>query len=188
MRIVAGKWRGRALSTPQTQDIRPTSDRLRESVFNILSHHPLDPLNGARVLDLFAGTGALGFESLSRGAAFALFVDEGIEARSLLRQNSEALGAQGQSKIFRRDATHLGPLQGLEPFTLVFADPPYGKGLAEQALISACDGEWLSPGALAVIEEAEGEKVELPAAFIPLDRRVMGKSCIVLAQFTKNQP
>src|SRR6478735_9674363 len=108
MRVVGGRLKGRNLAAPASRDIRPTADRLRESVFNILIHAYDDPIDGARVLDLFAGTGALGIETLSRGAAFALFVDDGVEARALLRGNVETLGLGGTSRIFRRDATKLG--------------------------------------------------------------------------------
>ena len=129
MRIVGGRFRGRTLSAPKSQAIRPTADRLREALFNILTHSYGDPVEGARVLDLFAGTGALGLEALSRGAAFVLFVDDGAEARALLRGNVDALGAGGATKVYRRDATRLGPAHPMEPFSLVFLDPPYGKGL-----------------------------------------------------------
>ena len=132
MRIVGGRLRGRALAAPKTQAIRPTADRLRESLFNILAHAYGDPVTGARVLDLFAGTGALGFEAISRGATFVQFIDDGAEARALLRQNIEALGLAAITKIFRRDATKLGPLHPAAPYSLVFLDPPYGKGLAER--------------------------------------------------------
>ena len=134
MRIVGGTHRGRALAAPRSQAIRPTSDRLRESLFNILVHAHGDPVTGARVLDLFAGTGALGLEAISRGAAFALFVDDGAEARALIRENVATLGLGGVTRIFRRDATKLGAAHPVEPFSLVFLDPPYGRGLAEQAL------------------------------------------------------
>src|SRR3954447_6894763 len=154
MRIVGGRLRGRSLVAPRSQAIRPTADRLRESLFNILAHAYGDPVSGARVPDLFAGTGALGLEAISRGAAFTLFVDEGAEARALLRANVEALGLGGITRIFRRDATKLGPAHPVEPFSLLFADPPYGRGLAEQALASAAVGGWLVPDALAVVEEA----------------------------------
>ena len=137
MRIVGGRWRGRNLASPKSAAIRPTADRLRENLFNVLAHAYGDPLAGARVLDLFAGTGALGLEALSRGAAFALFVDDRAEARALIRANVEALGAGGISRIFRRDATKLGSVHPLPAFSLVFADPPYGMGLAEAALVSA---------------------------------------------------
>jgi 16S rRNA (guanine966-N2)-methyltransferase len=130
-----------------------------------------DPLSEARVLDLFAGTGALGIEAVSRGAAFALFVDNGAEARALLRQNVEALGLGGTTKVYRRDATKLGPAHPLEPFSLVFMDPPYGKGLAEQALASLREGGWLTPQALLVVEEATSAKFAASEDFEELERR-----------------
>ena len=130
MRIVGGRLRGRPLATPTSQAIRPTADRLRESLFNILVHAYGDPIADARVLDLFAGTGALGLEALSRGAAFALFIDEGAEARALLRENVATLGLGGTTRIFRRDATKLGAAHPIEAFSLAFLDPPYGRGLA----------------------------------------------------------
>jgi len=170
MRIVGGSLRGRALVTPKSQNIRPTADRLRESLFNILAHAYDDPVAGARVLDLFAGTGALGLEALSRGAAFALFVDDGAEARALIRENVAALGLGGVSRIFRRDATRLGPAHPIEPFSLVFLDPPYGQGLAEKALASAREGGWLMPNALAVVEEKVGA-FKAPEGFEEIERR-----------------
>ena len=136
MRVVGGRLKGRTLASPSTQQIRPTADRLRESLFNILAHAYGDPITDARVLDLFAGTGALGIEAVSRGAKFTLFVDNGAESRALLRNNVEALGLGGVTKVYRRDATQLGPAHPMEPFTLAFLDPPYGKGLAEKALAS----------------------------------------------------
>jgi 16S rRNA (guanine966-N2)-methyltransferase len=170
MRIVGGSFRGRTLTGPKSRAIRPTSDRTRESIFNILMHAYGDPVSGARVLDLFAGTGALGLEALSRGAAFALFVDDGAEARALIRQNIEALGTAGMSKIFRRDATKLGDVHPNQPFSLAFLDPPYGKGLAEQALVSARAGGWLTDDALIVVEETTGAFVA-PAGFEEIERR-----------------
>jgi len=171
MRIVGGRLRGRTLTAPKSQAIRPTADRLRESLFNILVHGYGDPVSDARVLDLFAGTGALGFEALSRGAAFTLFVDDGAEARALMRANVEALGLGGVSRIFRRDATKLGPVHPLEPFSLVFADPPYGHGLAENALASAREGGWLTLDALIVVEEAADAGFAAPEGFSELERR-----------------
>ena len=147
MRIVGGRLGGRVLASPRSQAIRPTADRLREALFNILMHAYEDPITGARVLDLFAGTGALGLEALSRDAAFALFVDQGAEARALLRENVAALGLGGTSRIFRRDATRLGDAHPVEAFSLLFLDPPYGQGLAERALLSARAGGWLAPNA-----------------------------------------
>jgi 16S rRNA (guanine966-N2)-methyltransferase len=140
-------------------------------VFNILVHAYDDPIEGARVLDLFAGTGALGIEAVSRGARFALFVDNGAEARALLRNNVEALGLGGVTKVFRRDATNLGPAHPVEPFSLAFLDPPYAKGLAEKALASLRDGGWLTAGALLVVEEAKAAAFVVPEAFEELERR-----------------
>jgi 16S rRNA (guanine966-N2)-methyltransferase len=171
MRVVGGRLKGRTLASPASRDIRPTADRLRESVFNILVHAYDDPIAGARVLDLFAGTGALGIEAVSRGAAFTLFVDNGAEARALLRNNVEALGLGGVTKIFRRDATDLGPAHPVEPFSLVFLDPPYGKGLAGKALVSLREGGWLVPGALLVVEEAKAAALTAPEGFSELERR-----------------
>jgi 16S rRNA (guanine966-N2)-methyltransferase len=171
MRVVGGRLRGRALQAPKSQAIRPSADRLRESLFNILAHAYADPVTDARVLDLFAGTGALGLEAVSRGAAFALFVDDGVEARALLRGNVETLGVGGVTRVFRRDATKLGPAHPLEPFGLAFLDPPYGKGLAEQALVSARAGGWLAPEALVVVEEATAAQFAPPEGFAELERR-----------------
>jgi 16S rRNA (guanine966-N2)-methyltransferase len=171
MRIVGGRMRGRALATPKSQAIRPTADRLREALFNILVHRYEDPLSGARVLDLFAGTGALGIEALSRGADFALFVDNASDARALLRENIAALGLGGVSRIFRRDAANLGAAHGLAPFSLLFLDPPYGYGLAEKALTSALAGGWIAPSALVVVEEAVRAAFAAPNGFIEIERR-----------------
>jgi 16S rRNA (guanine966-N2)-methyltransferase len=171
VRVVGGRLRGRNLASPQSREIRPTADRLRESVFNILVHAYGDPLQGARVLDLFAGTGALGIEAVSRGAGFALFVDNGTEARALLRNNVEALGLGGVTKVFRRDATNLGPAHPVEPFSLAFLDPPYGKGLAEKSLASLRDGGWLTKEALVVVEEAKAATFVTPEGFTELERR-----------------
>jgi 16S rRNA (guanine966-N2)-methyltransferase len=171
MRIVGGRLRGRSLKAPASPAIRPTADRLRESLFNILIHAYGDPVSGARVLDLFAGTGALGLEAISRGAAFALFVDDGAEARALIRANVEALGLGGVTRIFRRDAAKLGPAHPVEPFSLAFLDPPYGKGLAEPALVSARDGGWLVADALVVVEQAADAGLAAPHGFTELERR-----------------
>lgn len=171
MRIVGGRFRGRRLAAPRSQAIRPTSDRLREALFNILAHAYGASLAGARVLDLFAGTGALGLEALSRGAAFALFVDHGAAARALIRQNVATLGLGGVTRIYRRDATKPGPVHPLAPFSLAFLDPPYGKGLAELALASARGGGWLAPDALAVVEESTQAGFKPPEGFQELDRR-----------------
>ncbi len=171
MRVVGGRLRGRVLAPPKSQAIRPTADRLRESLFNILTHAYGDPVSGARVLDLFAGTGALGIEAASRGATFVLFIDESAEARALIRENVAALGLGGASRIFRRDATKLGPAHPLAPFSLVFLDPPYGRGLAAQALTAARAGGWLAPEALIVVEEAVKPAFTTPEGFTELERR-----------------
>ena len=173
MRVVGGRLRSRPIAGPKRDGLRPTADRLREALFNILVHAYGDPVTGARVLDLFAGTGALGIEAMSRGAAYALFVDDGVEARALLRDNTESLGLGGVTRIFRRDATKLGPAHPLEPFTLAFLDPPYGKGLAEKALASARDGGWLKPEALVVVEEAADAGFKAPEGFEELERRAV---------------
>ncbi|MCO4053890.1 MAG: 16S rRNA (guanine(966)-N(2))-methyltransferase RsmD [Bosea sp.] len=180
MRIVGGTLRGRSLAGPRpgTLGIRPTSDRMRESLFNILAHRPGIAFEGARVLDLFAGTGALSFEAISRGAAFALLVDDGTEARGLIRANQEALGLGGSTRVYRRDATRLGAISGMEPFDLAFCDPPYRKGLGELALASAREGGWLRPGALVLWEEAADATPTLPAGFSMTEERAYGESCV----------
>ena len=180
MRVVGGRVRGRNLAAPRSDAIRPTSDRLRESVFNVLAHAYGDPVTGARVLDLFAGTGALGIEALSRGAAFALFIDDGAEARALIRQNIDALGLGAATRVFRRDATKLGPAHPVEPFSLVFLDPPYRKGFAERALASLHEGAWLTPEALIVVEEAKDAEFAPPAEFVELERRAYDDTVIVI--------
>jgi 16S rRNA (guanine966-N2)-methyltransferase len=171
MRVVGGRLKGRNIAAPTSREIRPTADRLRESVFNILVHAYDNAIDGARVLDLFAGTGALGIEAVSRGAAFTLFVDNGAEARALLRNNVEALALGGVTKVYRRDATDLGPAHPMQPFSLAFLDPPYGKGLAEKSLASLRDGGWLVQGALVVVEEAKAAGFAAPEGFEELERR-----------------
>jgi 16S rRNA (guanine966-N2)-methyltransferase len=171
MRVVGGRLGGRTLVAPKSQAIRPTADRLREALFNILTHAYDDPADGARVLDLFAGTGALGIEALSRGATFTLFIDDGAEARALLRENVTALGLGGTSRIFRRDAAKLGPVYPLEPFTLAFLDPPYGQGLAQKALASARAGGWFTSDALVVVEETTKANFATPEGFAEIERR-----------------
>jgi len=171
LRVIGGEFRSRRLKSLRGLDTRPTPDRLRESLFNILLHAYGDPVSGARVLDLFAGSGALGIEALSRGAAFALFIDEGAEARALIRENLAALGLGGVTRLFRRDATKLGSARPVEPFSLVFLDPPYGQGLAEKALAAARAGGWLKPDALIVVEEAAKSAFAAPEGFGELERR-----------------
>ena len=182
MRIVAGRLKGASLATPKSDATRPTSDRLRETIFNILLHGVGADLEGARVLDLFAGTGALGFEAISRGAKHATFVEEGADARGVIRRNMEAFGLNGAAKILRRDATKLGAAGTIEPFDLLFADPPYDKGLGELALTSAREGGWLAGGAICVLEERASNTVALPAGFELLDQRTSGDSQVLFAR------
>ncbi len=178
MRITGGRLRGRALAAPGDARVRPTSDKVRQAVFNILLHNDFGTgfaLEGTAVADLFAGTGALGIEALSHGAAFALFVDDHAESRALIRTNVEALELTGATKIWRRDATRLGPAAAGSggPFGLVFLDPPYRRGLVAPALAALRDG-WLRPDALAVAETAEDEAVPSTDGFSVLDERVYG--------------
>ncbi|TIW72531.1 MAG: 16S rRNA (guanine(966)-N(2))-methyltransferase RsmD, partial [Mesorhizobium sp.] len=147
-------------------------------LFNVLAHRFADKLDGARVLDLFAGTGALGLEALSRGASYGVFIEESAEGRGLIRENVEAFGLTGRTKIFRRDATGLGDAGTLAAFGLVFADPPYGKGLGERALRSARQGGWLLPGALCVVEEAASAPFEAGEGFAVIDERGYGETVI----------
>ena len=186
MRIVSGRFRGRPLAAPAHEGTRPTSDRVREAIFNILAHGVAEfGLEGAKVLDLFAGTGALGLEALSRGAAFCLFIEHEAEARALMRRNIEALGLTGVTKLFRRDATALGPAGRNGGFTLAFLDPPYGRGLAESSLASAAEGGWLAPGAIAVLEERKGASLSLPAGFAAFDQRTWGDTQALFARFAR---
>lgn len=174
VRIVGGEFRGRSLAAPKTQSIRPTTDRSRESLFNILGHGYPEALAGTRVLDLFAGTGALGLEALSRGCRSALFVESGVEGRGLIQNNIETLGLQGRARLFRRDATKLGPCGTMGQFDLVFADPPYGRGLGERALAYAARGGWLGDGALIVLEEEVAASPDPGSAFELLESRAFG--------------
>jgi 16S rRNA (guanine966-N2)-methyltransferase len=180
MRIVAGRFKGKQLATPKGWDIRPTSDKTREAIFNILTHGIEGfRLEGALVLDLFSGTGALGLEALSRGAAYCLFVEENAEARALIRRNIEALGVAGETRIFRRDATGLGQAARFGGrFDVLFADPPYGRGLAELALRSAAQGRWLKPEALCVVEEEAEAELAPPPGFELLQRRDYGAAAV----------
>jgi 16S rRNA (guanine966-N2)-methyltransferase len=186
VRIVGGRFRGRPLAAPSDDATRPTSDRVREAVFNILAHGIAGfEIEGAKVLDLFAGTGALGLEALSRGASFCLFVEESAEARALIRRNVETFGLTGVTKIFRRDATDLGAAGPRTGHTLVFLDPPYGRGSADLAIASAAAGGWLAPGAIAVIEERKGAIVILPAGFDLIDRRTWGDTDAIFARYLR---
>jgi len=181
MRIVAGAFRGRPLAAPRGQATRPTADRTRQALFNILEHAPWSPgLKGRRVMDLFAGSGALGLEALSRGAAFCLFVETDEAARGAIRQNIEALGLFGVTRLHRRDATQLGPKPAGDgpAFDLAFLDPPYGKGLSEKALTALSGGGWLAGGALAVVERGADEPPLNVPGFEALDARDYGAAKI----------
>jgi 16S rRNA (guanine966-N2)-methyltransferase len=177
MRITAGKFKGRALAAPADLSVRPTSDKVRQAIFNIIEHRDFGfgfTLEGARVVDLFAGTGAMGLEALSRGAQFVLFVDDAAASRALIRRNVEAFGLTGASKIWRRDASALGPLDTLSPFGVAFLDPPYRKNLLAPALAGLRDGGWLTRPALAVAEMAEEETLPSTDGYEVLDDRVYG--------------
>ena len=181
MRIVAGRFRGHRLAAVGKGDagahLRPTTDRVRESLFNVLSN--TGAIEGARVLDLFAGTGALGLEALSRGAVQVSFVESGRVAQRLIAQNVEITRSQGETRLIRRDATKLGACDG-EPCDLVFLDPPYGKGMGQKALAAARAGSWLAPGALVVWEE--NAPMEPPEGFSLLDRRRYGETHVTLLE------
>jgi 16S rRNA (guanine966-N2)-methyltransferase len=180
VRITGGTLRGRALAEPADNRVRPTSDKVRQAIFNILAHNDYGvALEGAKAIDLFAGTGALGLEALSRGAAFCLFVDDSAESRALIRKNVEALNLTGVTKIWRRDATDLGPLGAGAggPFDIAFLDAPYRKTLTAPALASLRAGGWLAPKALAIAETAEEENIAAEG-FALLDRRVYGETAV----------
>ncbi|SEP85691.1 16S rRNA (guanine966-N2)-methyltransferase [Devosia sp. YR412] len=183
MRIVAGKFRGKQLNSPSDDSIRPTADRVRESMFNILASRLGPVFDGVRVLDLFAGTGALGLEALSRGASHVTFVDMGAESRGLIRDHIEAFGAGGITKLLRRDATDLGTPGTFGQFDLVFLDPPYGKGLGELALAGLAKGGWLKPGATLVFEESVEAEVVIPEGFMLDDRREYGAAAVHFLTF-----
>lgn len=190
MRIIGGGFRGRALASVGKGDLsahlRPTTDRVRESLFNVLLGGRFgDPVTGARVLDLFAGTGALGLEALSRGAAHASFVDDGRKAQSLIRQNIALCRADAATTLIRRDACRLGSNPDA-PYTLVFLDPPYGKSLGEKALAAALAGDWIAPDALIVWEESA--PIAPPPGLALLDARRYGDTTISYLAFSGDTP
>jgi 16S rRNA (guanine966-N2)-methyltransferase len=162
---------------PKGQSTRPTADRTRQALFNILEHAAWSPdLEGLRVIDLFAGSGALGLEAISRGAAFALFVETADDARGAIRDNIEAMNLFGQTRVHRRDATDLGrrPPGDGAPFDIAFLDPPYGAGLGTKSLTSLADGGWLAPDALAVVERGPTDAPSEAAGFERIDERAWG--------------
>jgi 16S rRNA (guanine966-N2)-methyltransferase len=182
MRIVAGSLKGRAITTPEGQNTRPTSDRARQAIFNVLEHASwAEPLDGARVIDLYAGSGALGYEAISRGAAFALFVEIEDEARGAIRENADAWGLMGRTRVHRRSATDLGVRPGSdgEAFDIAFLDPPYRKGFGEQTLARLLEGNWLKPGATVVFERGSDEpEIETPG-YERLDARDYGAARVL---------
>lgn len=180
MRVTAGRLKGRALAVPSGREVRPTSDKVRQAIFNILRHGDFGGfvLQGARVIDLFAGSGALGIEALSRGARYALFIEDSAEARAAIRANVEAMGLTGVTKIWRRDAAGLGRNTG-GPFDLAFLDPPYRRNLVAPGLLSLRAGGWLRPSALAVAETAADEDVPLTEGYEILDQRTYGETRVL---------
>lgn len=187
MRIVAGSLKGRALVAPEGQGTRPTSDRARQAIFNVLEHAAWgEPLAGMRVMDLFAGSGALGFEAMSRGAVFALFVETDEAARGAIRENADAFGIMGATRVHRRSATDLGPRPGSdgEAFEMAFLDPPYGRGMGELALKTLLEGRWLATGALVVLERGSDEpEIETPG-YERLDERNYGAARVLFLRVT----
>lgn len=187
MRIIGGKFKSTALASVGKGDegahLRPTTDRVRESLFNVLTHGNYPEIEGTRVLDLFAGTGALGLEALSRGASSVQFVDDGNKSNALIKQNINNLGVRGDTKIYRRNATKLGENRS-DPFNMIFLDPPYGKGLGEKAIAACVSGDWLANNALIVWEETES--VQPPAGFEVLDTRKYGNTTITILQYKTN--
>ena len=182
MRIVAGKLKGRAIVAPEGQGTRPTSDRARQAVFNVLEHAAwAEPLHGARIMDVFAGSGALGFEAMSRGAVFCVFVETDDEARGAIRENADAYGLMGATRVHRRNAVEIGVRPGADgpAFDIAFLDPPYGKGLGEQALQRLLEGDWLKPGALVVFERGSDEpEIDTPG-YDRLDARDYGAARVL---------
>jgi 16S rRNA (guanine966-N2)-methyltransferase len=182
VRIVAGSLKGRSIVTPEGQGTRPTSDRARQAVFNVLEHAAwAEPLQGMRVMDLYAGSGALGFEAISRGAAFALFVETDEEARGAIRENADAYQVMGRTRVHRRSAIDLGsrPRSDGEAFDLAFLDPPYRKGLGELTLQRLLEGQWLQPGAVVVFERGSDEpEIDTPG-YERLDARDYGAARVL---------
>ena len=187
MRIVSGRLKGRALVAPEGQGTRPTSDRARQAIFNILEHAAwAERLQDARVIDLYAGTGALGFEAISRGAAFCLFVETDDGARGAIRENAETFGLFGCTRVHRRSATDLGVRPGSagEAFDLAFLDPPYRQGLGEQTLARLAEGNWLKPGAIVVFERGADEPdIETPG-YERLDARDWGAARVLFLRYS----
>lgn len=187
MRIVSGKYRGKAIVAPPGEATRPTSDRARQAVFNILEHASWAPeLHGARVIDVFAGSGALGLEALSRGASFCLFVETDDTARGAIRENIDAMQLFGVTRVHRRDATDLGPRPASAgaPFDIAFLDPPYAKGLGERAVAELKAHDWLSPGAILMFERGRSEPDPVLEGFEQIDARDYGAARVLFFKAT----
>jgi 16S rRNA (guanine966-N2)-methyltransferase len=183
MRVIGGKLRGRVFKGPTSDTIRPTSDRLRETIFDIIMHSFAEAIIDAKVIDLFAGTGAIAIEALSRGASAAILVDDNVKAMALIRENLLALDLCEVGRLIRRDARKLGPCPDTELYGFAFLDPPYRKGLVEPSLIALREGLWLKPGALIVMEESVEQEVLLPSGFILQKTRVYSDTKIIFAEF-----
>ncbi|MEM6413259.1 MAG: 16S rRNA (guanine(966)-N(2))-methyltransferase RsmD [Pseudomonadota bacterium] len=180
MRIIGGEYSGRRIFAPKGVIARPTTDRSRETLFNILAHDQRVELKRARAIDLFAGSGALGLEAISRGAAFCMFIEIDARARGAIRENIDALGLFGQTRIHRRSAIALGdrPAAIPEPFSLAFLDAPYRKNFSERALTALRDGGWLSAKAHITVEQAADETPAIVEKFTEIDRRTQGQTQI----------
>jgi len=181
MRIISGQYRGRALAAPPGRITRPTADRVRQALFDVLAHAPFAPdLHEARVIDLFAGSGALGLEAMSRGASYCLFVETDEAARGAIRTNLDTLNLLGAGRVHRRDATDLGPRPATDgaAFDLAFLDPPYGKGLGEKALAGLLAGGWLAKDALCVLERGADEPDPAIEGFEAIDIRRWGPAAV----------
>lgn len=185
MRIVAGRHRGRTLRAPEGRDVRPTSDRARQTLFDMLTHRKFGEANfefeGARVADVFCGTGALGLEALSRGAEHAVFIDIDRKAIEAARDNAKTLGEEGRATFLQIDATR--PPRSDDPCALVFLDPPYRSGLAGKSLAALAEKNWLAPGAIATVEIAATEDPVPPAGFEILAERRVGAAKIAILRY-----
>jgi 16S rRNA (guanine966-N2)-methyltransferase len=179
VRIISGEWRGRPLADLNGQGTRPTSDRAREGLFSMLASR-VGSFEGLAVADLFAGTGALGLEALSRGARQCLFVEHDRSALDTLRSNVDRFGVGERADVRSQGVEHVAPPR---PRDLVFLDPPYGKGLADMALARIADPAWVAPGGWVSVETA-GEALAIPAAFTLETERRFGKAYIHLLRRT----
>ncbi|AKK19958.1 16S rRNA (guanine(966)-N(2))-methyltransferase RsmD [Candidatus Liberibacter africanus] len=178
MRIIGGKFQRRLLCSPKNGSIRPSNSRTKKAVFDILTHVYPSFLDSTRMLDMFAGTGSVGFEALSRGCNYVLFIDNSPESIRLIRRNSELLGVENNCGIFFRDVLHLGKIRNLKPFQLLYLDPPYSQGLAQQALDIIDKEKWLESGSLVIIEENVGIFLSVGSAFQFLQKRIYGDTMI----------